>query len=51
MGSSHRIEGVDHALESIHNIREALPELWEAEGKSENIAYSGKVAIETYVRA
>lgn len=51
VGSSHRLEGVDHALESIHNIREALPELWEAEGKSENIAYSGKVAIETYVKA
>ncbi|KAK9998658.1 hypothetical protein SO802_018261 [Lithocarpus litseifolius] len=51
VGSSHRIEGVDHALESIHNIREALPELWEAEEKSENIAYSGKVAIATYVKA
>ncbi|KAF3970251.1 hypothetical protein CMV_006035 [Castanea mollissima] len=43
VGSSHRIEGVDHALESIHNIREALPELWEAEEKSENIVYSGKL--------
>lgn len=50
MGTSHRDQGVDYALESIHNIREALPELWEAEDKSENM-YAGKVAIETYVKA
>ncbi len=42
---------MDFALESIHNIREALPELWEAEEKSENIRYAGKVGIETYVKA
>ncbi|XP_062172366.1 uncharacterized protein LOC133877929 [Alnus glutinosa] len=51
VGTSHRVQGVDFALESIHNIREALPELWEAEEKSENIRYAGKVGIETCVKA
>lgn len=51
VGSSHRIEGVDCALESLHNIKEALPELWEANDKSEAIKYSKKVAIETSVEA
>lgn len=51
MGTSHRDQGVDYALESIHNIKEALPELWESEDMSESIVYSGKVAIETYVKA
>ncbi|XP_057998283.1 uncharacterized protein C24B11.05 [Hevea brasiliensis] len=51
VGSSHRTEGVDYALESIHNIKEALPELWEANEKSEDVRYSGKVAIETSVKA
>lgn len=51
VGTSHRTEGVDYALESIHNIKEALPELWEATEKSEGARYSGKVAIETSVEA
>ncbi|XP_031254982.1 uncharacterized protein C24B11.05-like [Pistacia vera] len=51
VGTSHRADGVDYALESIHNIREALPELWEADEKSESVVYSGKVAIETPVKA
>ncbi|EXC10687.1 hypothetical protein L484_025271 [Morus notabilis] len=51
VGSSHRISGVDYALESIHNIKEALPELWEAEEKSTSVRYSRKIAIETYVQA
>ncbi|KAK0606116.1 hypothetical protein LWI29_034256 [Acer saccharum] len=52
VGTSHKAEGVDYALESIHNIREALPELWESlDEKSESVSYSGKVAIETYVKA
>ncbi|XVF46540.1 hypothetical protein PTKIN_Ptkin03bG0035100 [Pterospermum kingtungense] len=51
VGTSHRTDGVDYALESIHNIREALPELWEADEKAENIRYSGKVSVETPVRA
>ncbi|XP_008799742.2 uncharacterized protein C24B11.05-like [Phoenix dactylifera] len=51
VGTSHRVKGADHALESIHNIREALPELWEDAEKSEDVRYKGKVAIETYVTA
>ncbi|KAH9701325.1 Catalytic/ hydrolase [Citrus sinensis] len=52
VGTSHRAEGVDYALESIHNIKEALPELWEVAGEnSESISYSGKVSIETSVIA
>ncbi|KAH7542428.1 hypothetical protein FEM48_Zijuj02G0072500 [Ziziphus jujuba var. spinosa] len=51
VGSSNRIASVDYALESIHNIREALPELWEGKEKSENVRYSGEVAIETPVQA
>lgn len=51
MGTSHRTNGADYALESIHNIREAFPELWDADKKSESIECSGKVAIETSVTA
>ncbi|KAI8556650.1 hypothetical protein RHMOL_Rhmol05G0270500 [Rhododendron molle] len=35
VGTSHRVKGADYALESIHNIREALPELWEVDKKTE----------------
>ncbi|GLU02332.1 hypothetical protein SLE2022_195860 [Rubroshorea leprosula] len=51
VGNSQRADGVDYALESIHNIREALPELWEVEDKSEDIRYAGNVAVETTVKA
>ncbi|CAF2334629.1 unnamed protein product [Brassica napus] len=48
VGTSHKDEGVDTALEHIHNIREALPELWEAtDDKAEEIRSRQKVAIET----
>ncbi|VVA28703.1 PREDICTED: C24B11 05 [Prunus dulcis] len=50
IGTSQRVKGADYALESIHNLREALPELWEVEMKSE-VRYSGKVAVETSVTA
>ncbi|KAK9073089.1 hypothetical protein SSX86_007411 [Deinandra increscens subsp. villosa] len=30
VGNSHRCKGADYALESIHNMKEAIPELWEA---------------------
>ncbi|XP_041026379.1 uncharacterized protein LOC121266575 [Juglans microcarpa x Juglans regia] len=50
VGNSQRVKGADYALESIHNIREAIPELLEAEMKSE-VSYSGKVAVETSVTA
>ncbi|XP_010931242.1 uncharacterized protein C24B11.05 [Elaeis guineensis] len=51
VGTSHKVKGADHALESIHNIREALPELWEEGERSGDVIYSGKVAIETTVTA
>ncbi|KAI3672527.1 hypothetical protein L6452_38616 [Arctium lappa] len=44
-------KGVDYALESIHNIREALPEVWESVMKSKDVCDSQKIAIETYVKA
>lgn len=51
VGTSHRVKGADHALESIHNIREALPELWEEAEKTEDVLYTDRVAIETSVTA
>ncbi|GMP85488.1 hypothetical protein CsSME_00038619 [Camellia sinensis var. sinensis] len=50
VGKSQRIKGADYVLESIHNIREALPELWDADKVSE-ISYTGKVTAETPVTA
>lgn len=49
MGTCVRTTGVDHALESIHNIREAFPELWDAEEKHEFVHYNA--GIETSVKA
>jgi len=37
-------------LESIHNLKEAVPQLWEADIKSE-VAYPAKIAVETTVTA
>lgn len=51
VGTSLRTKGVDYALESIHNMKEAFPELWEVDEKSRNVEYSRKVAIETSVIA
>lgn len=51
VGTSQRMKGADHSLESIHNLREAFPELWEDAKKLEEILYDGKVAIETSVTA
>ncbi|ESW12513.1 hypothetical protein PHAVU_008G119500 [Phaseolus vulgaris] len=50
VGKSQRIKGADYALESIHNLREAVPELWEDDIKSE-VAYPGNLAVETSVTA
>lgn len=51
VGKSQRVKGADYALESIHNLREAIPELWEAD-KMANVSYSGSgVTVETSVRA
>lgn len=49
VGSSNRGNGVDYALESIHNIREALPELWEVDQKMKNKRLSESIALETSV--
>ncbi|KAF0933640.1 hypothetical protein E2562_018873 [Oryza meyeriana var. granulata] len=51
VGTSERIKGADHALESLHNMKEALPELWEEAVKDEDVRNSSKVAIETSVIA
>ncbi|KAL4308224.1 hypothetical protein GQ457_01G017890 [Hibiscus cannabinus] len=50
VGTSQRPKGADYALESIHNIKQALPELWETDVKSD-ANYTGQVAIETSVIA
>lgn len=49
MGTSQRPKGADYVLESIHNLREALPQLWEANVRPE--IYSGKISIEASVIA
>lgn len=50
VGKSYRVKGADYALESIHNIKEALPELWEEAEKPEDVMYS-KIPIETQITA
>ncbi|KAL2250506.1 UNVERIFIED_CONTAM: hypothetical protein Sindi_2172900 [Sesamum indicum] len=49
VGKSQRVKGADYALESIHNLREAIPQLWEADKLAE-VNYSA-VAVETSVTA
>lgn len=31
VGRSELVAGADHALSSIHNMKEAIPEIWEEE--------------------
>jgi len=51
VGRSSLVPGADVALESIHNIREALPELWvEADGEHVG-AVLRAAAVETTVLA
>ncbi|XP_073270907.1 uncharacterized protein C24B11.05-like [Primulina huaijiensis] len=50
VGNSHRTKGVDYSLKSIHNMKEALPELWEARENMDTL-HSEKVSLETCVRA
>jgi putative hydrolase of the HAD superfamily/pyrimidine and pyridine-specific 5'-nucleotidase len=45
VGSSVLVQGADVALESIHNIREALPELWEAAGDHVDAAVDLRSAV------
>ncbi|KAL6539008.1 hypothetical protein OROMI_025334 [Orobanche minor] len=50
VGRSTLVPGADNALNSIHNIREALPEIWDDEGEHlEQISQS--YAVETVVLA
>lgn len=55
VGTSHRCKGADYALERIHNMKEAIPELWElVDNKrmaSDAVYKPGKVVVETSVRA
>ncbi|KAJ1292066.1 hypothetical protein BS78_02G363500 [Paspalum vaginatum] len=46
VGSSALVAGADVALESIHNIKEALPELWEA-AAGEHVEAVLRPAVET----
>ncbi|CAN6297186.1 unnamed protein product [Urochloa humidicola] len=36
VGRSTLVPGADHALESIHNIKEALPEIWDGQDRAES---------------
>ncbi|KAG9157859.1 hypothetical protein Leryth_000043 [Lithospermum erythrorhizon] len=47
VGTSQRVEGADYALENIHNIKEAFPELWES-GKVNKVKHNGTL-LETCV--
>lgn len=54
MGSSQRREGVDYAIESIHNIREAIPELCKIDdhNKERDLQrFSCNMGLETSVTA
>ncbi|KAI4349827.1 hypothetical protein L6164_010377 [Bauhinia variegata] len=44
VGKSDLVPGADHALGSIHNIKEALPEIWEVEGEQQQVLQSPAVA-------
>uniref|UniRef100_A0A2P2K3Q9 Uncharacterized protein MANES_01G236100 n=1 Tax=Rhizophora mucronata TaxID=61149 RepID=A0A2P2K3Q9_RHIMU len=51
VGSSILVPGADHALKSIHNVREAIPELWEGEGGEQLEQVIQSAAVETAVLA
>ncbi|KAF7818064.1 haloacid dehalogenase-like hydrolase [Senna tora] len=50
VGCSDLVPGADYALRSIHNIKEALPELWEAE-ECDGHQVIKSPAVETMVQA
>ncbi|PAN15047.1 hypothetical protein PAHAL_2G459800 [Panicum hallii] len=50
VGTSALVAGADVALESIHNIKEALPELWDAAGEHVQVVLRA-AAVETTVLA
>lgn len=51
VGSSVLVPGVDYTLSSIHNIREALPEIWEGEPVEQLDQVLQSPAVETTVLA
>lgn len=62
VGSSALVEGADYALSSIHNLKEALPQIWEGQEEEEeeaspnprldqSIIIIQASAVETAVRA
>ncbi|CAN1304265.1 Uncharacterized protein C24B11.05 [Linum perenne] len=51
VGSCQRVKDADFALESIHNVRQVIPGLWEADIKKSSSSYKGKVAVEQSVTA
>ncbi|KAL0916991.1 hypothetical protein M5K25_014547 [Dendrobium thyrsiflorum] len=51
VGTSLRVNGADHALESLHNMTEALPELWEEGDEARGARHDDKIAIEMPVSA
>ncbi|KAM7262365.1 hypothetical protein ACFE04_021442 [Oxalis oulophora] len=44
VGTLQRVEGADYALESIYNIREAIPELWENDVMKSEVSYPSKLS-------
>ncbi|KAE9618078.1 hypothetical protein Lal_00041909 [Lupinus albus] len=50
VGTSQKVKGADYALENIHNLRQAVPELWEADIISD-VSYTAKLVVETFVTA
>ncbi|KAA8542977.1 hypothetical protein F0562_021528 [Nyssa sinensis] len=51
VGSSIVVAGADHALSSIHNIKGALPEIWEGEEGEQPEQVLQSTAVETVVLA
>ncbi|GAA0155967.1 hydrolase [Lithospermum erythrorhizon] len=51
VGKSQSVKGADYVLENIHNMREAIPELWEAVKVTNEAYYNNGVPVETYVTA
>ncbi|CAN8287352.1 unnamed protein product [Cochlearia groenlandica] len=51
VGTSQRVKCADYVVENIHNLKEALPELWESEAKPETVGYTVKLVVETPVIA
>jgi pyrimidine and pyridine-specific 5'-nucleotidase len=45
------VPGADVALESIHNIKEALPEIWEGTNKLDSDSVIQPATVETVVLA